>query len=125
KELQKERRSQLASSLPVATTSSGIHYCTSVVALPAGELRLLVDELSTRVPSGIIALGTQDGDKAHIFVKVSQDKVGNGIKASELIKHALEIVEGSGGGKAEMAQGAGKAPQKIAEALRKLTSQLP
>ena len=80
------------------------HYCY------INNIYLITDFNSMKLPLLLLVVG---------YVAV------NGLKASELIKPALETVEGSGGGKAEMAQGAGKAPQKIAEALRKLTSQLP
>ena len=47
-----------------------------------------------------------------------------GISARDLLERMLPIVEGSGGGKATMAQGGGKAPEKLEEAFLAVRSWL-
>ncbi len=124
KQLQKEKLASLAATLVLATSPSGIPYCISKVNLKAGDLKLLADELAIRLPSSVLALACQENQKAHLLVRVSQDLVTKGIKANELIKASLATLDGSGGGKAEMAQGAGKAVEKIDQALQQLSKML-
>lgn len=120
KAMQKERLTSLARSLSCQTTIAGHPYCIAEVQVKPGELRLLVEEIAVRYPSCIIGLGCKDSEKAHLFVKVSQDLVTKGIKANELLKAALSKVDGSGGGKPESAQGAGKLIEKLDLALEEL-----
>ncbi len=62
-------------------------------------------------------MGTALPEKCQLMAKVSDDWVKRGFSAHELIKMAMPIVEGSGGGKPQTAQGGGKAPQKLLDAL--------
>lgn len=116
--MQKEKFEQLAKSLTHATTASGTPYCIHKVVASASELRQLVEQV--KMPSGVIALASIDNEKAHLFVKVSQDLVSKGVSASDLLKKVMPIIEGSGGGRADSAQGAGKALDKINSALDEL-----
>jgi len=117
KQMQKERLQQLAKSLVMQTSQKGIQYCVTEVAIDPKELKNLMEELALRFPSALIALASQEPAKAHLSIRVSQDLVNQGLKANELIKPALVLLEGSGGGKAESAQGAGKATDKLPQAL--------
>ena len=56
--------------------------------------------------SGVIALGLV-GDEPQVFVTVSDDLVGQGIAAGDLVKDAVVAIDGRGGGRPEMAQGKG------------------
>lgn len=94
-----------------------LRFVIAEAPLSVEELREVVDQLMDRLGSGLIALGTVLTDKCHLMVKVSDDWVKRGISAHELIKIAMPIVEGSGGGKPQLAQGGGKAPEKLGEAL--------
>jgi alanyl-tRNA synthetase len=66
--------------------------------------------------SGVIVLGL-DADEPQIFVTVSDDLVGRGIAAGDLVKEAVPSVEGRGGGRPEMAQGKGTRREGLADAL--------
>ncbi|MGZ3732475.1 MAG: alanine--tRNA ligase, partial [Parachlamydiaceae bacterium] len=69
------------------------------------ELRVYADELTLKLPSSVIVLGTQSNDDhCQLLVRVSDDLVGKGIKANEIIKEIAPLVGGSGGGKANSAQ---------------------
>jgi alanyl-tRNA synthetase len=84
------------------------------------ELRVYADELTLKLPSSVIILGAQSNDdNCQLLVRVSDDLVGKGIKANEIIKKIAPLVEGSGGGKANSAQAGGKKPQGIQAALAK------
>ncbi len=64
----------------------------------------------------IVALGTDKNGRAHIFVRVSEDLKGK-ISARELIRRVSSIIKGGGGGSDLKAEGGGKEPGKVKEAL--------
>ena len=68
------------------------------------------------LPSGVIALAL-DADEPQIFVTVSDDLVARGIKAGDLVRVAVEPLDGKGGGRPEMAQGKGGRRDGVAAAL--------
>ena len=73
--------------------------------------------------SGVIALGL-DADEPQIFVTVSDDLVGRGISAGDLVKAAVGAIEGRGGGRAEMAQGKGSRREGLGDALAAVAASL-
>jgi alanyl-tRNA synthetase len=96
-----------------------------IVNLPIAieDLRSCMDDVAARIPSGLIVLGASSEDKCQLMVKVSDDLLQK-IKANEIVKAISPIIEGSGGGKPNMAQAGGKLPQKLDEALSKVKSLL-
>lgn len=120
-ELKVFRRNQLnilIESLLSQTDQKGkVRFIIAEVSLPVEELRSCVDLCAERLGQGIVLLGTALSHKCQLVAKVSPELVKEGFSAHELIKLAMPIVEGSGGGKAETAQGGGKTPQKLLEAL--------
>jgi len=75
-----------------------------------------VKELRSALGDGVIAV-VMDGEAPQIFVTVSQDLVGRGISAGELVKVAMIPMAGRGGGRPEMAQGMGTDRDGVAAAL--------
>jgi alanyl-tRNA synthetase len=66
--------------------------------------------------SGVIALGLE-ADEPQVFVTVSEDLVGRGIAAGDLVREAVSAIEGRGGGRPEMAQGKGNRREGLSQAL--------
>jgi alanyl-tRNA synthetase len=66
--------------------------------------------------SGVIALGLE-ADEPQVFITVSDDLVGRGVSAGDLVRVAVGPIGGKGGGRPEMAQGKGSRPEGLAEAL--------
>jgi alanyl-tRNA synthetase len=66
--------------------------------------------------SGVIVLGL-DADEPQIFVTVSDDLVGRGFSAGDLVRDAVAAIDGKGGGRPEMAQGKGSRRDGLADAL--------
>lgn len=122
-ELKNLRRNQLDllidSLLSQTVTINGVQFIVAEVTLSMEELRQCVDLALERLREGIVLLGTAMPDKCQLIAKVSEVYVKQGFSAHELIKLTMSIVEGSGGGKPQTAQGGGKAPQKLIEALEK------
>ncbi|HEX5825108.1 MAG TPA: DHHA1 domain-containing protein, partial [Candidatus Limnocylindrales bacterium] len=73
--------------------------------------------------SGVIALGL-DADEPQLFVTVSDDLVGRGIAAGELVREAMAAIDGRGGGRPEMAQGKGTRRDGLPAALDAVRSRL-
>ncbi|HHY36622.1 MAG TPA: alanine--tRNA ligase [Firmicutes bacterium] len=93
-----------------------------VVALPVEargmeELRSLVDVLRGQLPSGIVLLGAAQPDKVSFVCSVSRDLVEKGLHAGNIIKEVARVAGGGGGGRPDMAQAGGKAPDRLEEAL--------
>lgn len=95
-----------------------IPLLAQAVSLEPKELKECADLLMEKTPSLVLVLiGKQEG-KCSILVRVSDDLVGKGIRANELIKEIALLLEGKGGGKAHTAQGGGVLLEKIPEALK-------
>ncbi|HET9347369.1 MAG TPA: alanine--tRNA ligase [Candidatus Limnocylindrales bacterium] len=73
-------------------------------------------DLRGSFPSGVIALGLE-ADEPQVFVTVSDDLVGRGISAGDLVREAVAAIDGKGGGRPEMAQGKGTRSDGLADAL--------
>lgn len=81
------------------------------------DLRKVIDRLKEKISSGIILLAAENDGKANFVAAVTKDLVGKGLHAGNLVKEAAKITGGGGGGRPDMAQAGGKAPEKIEEAL--------
>ena len=118
KTLRKTQLQALVESLVRQTSQAEeLRFVVAEVSLSVEELRECLDLISARLGSAIVVLGTALPEKCQLMAKVSDDWVKRGFSAHELIKMAMPIVEGSGGGKPQTAQGGGKAPQKLLDAL--------
>lgn len=80
-------------------------------------LRKLSDLLKQKVKSGIFILGAKDSENASMILSVTDDLVARGIKANELMDQITPLMDGSGGGRPQLAQAGSKQPQKLDEAL--------
>lgn len=121
KNLRRDQMNLFIESLLSQTNEIGnFRFIVAETTLPVDQLRQSVDLILERLGSGIVLLGTAMPDKCQLMAKISEDCLKQGFSAHELIQIAMPIVEGSGGGKAQMAQGGGKAPQKLLDALEKI-----
>ena len=88
----------------------------TVEGLDANGTRQLSDTLLARLKSGVVILGRESDGKVSIIVRVSDDLTDK-VKAGTIIKEIVPIVGGKGGGRADMAEGGGTEPDKLAEAI--------
>jgi alanyl-tRNA synthetase len=65
----------------------------------------------------VVAAESGDGRPA-LYVFVTDDLVGKGVRAGNLIRDITAVVGGKGGGKPHMAQGGIEDPSRVEEALR-------
>jgi len=87
--------------------------------LDAKGLRNLADTLKDQLKSGIIVLGTVEDGKVSLVTAVTRDLIDR-YHAGTLAREVAKVVEGSGGGRPDMAQAGGKNPGKLKEALEKV-----
>jgi len=87
------------------------------------ELKAAAKETRGLLPSGVIALGL-DADEPQLFVGVSDDLVALGIAAGDLVRAAMEHLDGRGGGRPEMAQGRGSRREGLPAALEAIGAAL-
>ena len=81
-------------------------------------LRRLVDELKTRLDSGVVALASVTDGEVAFVVGVTADVVKQrGLHAGKIISDLTRLADGRGGGRPELAQGGGKAPGKVQAAI--------
>lgn len=88
------------------------------------QLRKMIDELRTKMDSGIIMLASEIKGKVQLVTSVSKDLTEENIHAGNLIKKAAQVCGGGGGGRPEMAQAGGKDISKLPEAFEEVRKML-
>ena len=87
----------------------------------ANSLRDLADKLRTKLGSGLVVLGSNSEGKISLVAMASKDVIEKGIHCGKIIKAVAAITGGGGGGRPDMAQAGGKNPEKLKEAIGKVT----
>ncbi len=82
-------------------------------------LRDLMDNVRTKIPSGIACLATEENGKVSLLLYVSKD-LHQKFTAPALIKEISPLIDGSGGGRPDLAQAGGNNPNGILTAFEKL-----
>ncbi|WP_310552102.1 alanine--tRNA ligase [Paenibacillus glufosinatiresistens] len=104
----------------VKTVGSGVQLLAAEVQAGSMDaLRSMADELKTKLPTAVIALGAPMDDKVSFVVAVPQALVKQGFHAGKLVKEIAAVCGGGGGGRPDMAQAGGKDASKLGEALAK------
>jgi len=100
-----------------AKTVDNIRIVTLQVPLDSAKtLREVGDRVRDKLGSGAAILGGVLEDKVALLAIVSKDLVGR-LHAGNIIKEVATLVDGSGGGRPDMAQAGGTRPDKLAHAL--------
>ncbi|MDH3693408.1 MAG: alanine--tRNA ligase, partial [Gammaproteobacteria bacterium] len=81
------------------------------------SLRAMLDRLREKVGSGVVLLASASNDKVSLIVGVTKDCT-NKVHAGNLIKAITPVIDGSGGGRPDMAQGGGSNIGAIDDALQ-------
>jgi alanyl-tRNA synthetase len=83
------------------------------------DLRALVDIAKERLRSGVVVAATVLDEKVAIVTGVTLD-LTHRVHAGQLARAVAALVDGSGGGRADLAQAGGRSPEKLLEALAKV-----
>jgi len=85
----------------------------------ASELRKTIDALKRDRASVAVVLGTIAGDRVQLAAGLTPDLVQRGLDAAEIVRECATLVRGGGGGRPDMAQAGGAAPDQLPAALAK------
>ena len=83
----------------------------------ADELLAIADQVRERLPDAAVILASEVDGKVPVVVSVGDGAVGRGVHAQEVLRAMLPAVEGRGGGKPNLARGAGSRPEGIEAAV--------
>jgi alanyl-tRNA synthetase len=104
-----------------AVSAGGSKLIAEIVdGLGMEGLRRLSDRIRDKEPASVVILAERQDDKASFIVSVSEKSAAKGIAAGDIARTLAGLIDGSGGGKAGFAQGGGRAPGKLEEALAKV-----
>ena len=125
KELQEARRRAsrdlVGEVLGKAGKSGGVTFASAEVEpMDAAALRDLADKVKGKMKSGILLLGSVQGDRCHLVAGVTEDLLSS-YSANDIVRKAATSVGGGGGGRRDMAQAGGSKTDGLAEALRSLS----
>jgi alanyl-tRNA synthetase len=79
-------------------------------------MRQMIDNLRGRLQSGVIVLGSAADGRVSLVAGVTKDLTSR-LDAGRIVKAAAAIVEGSGGGRKDLAEAGGKNAAKLDESL--------
>ena len=82
----------------------------------ARSLRDIVDQMKSRLGSGVVLLAAEEDGKVVLVAGVTKDLTGR-LKAGDLMQHVAAQVGGKGGGRPDLAQGGGPDVGALAVAL--------
>ncbi|MCL6552970.1 MAG: hypothetical protein K6W08_07600 [Firmicutes bacterium] len=105
--------------LAAATTDvDGVRVATARVdGATHDALRAAGDRLRAQVGRGVVVVGSAVGDRVHLVAMVTPDLHARGLRADALLRAVAERVGGTGGGRADLAQGGGRDPAALDAAL--------
>ena len=90
----------------------------------AKNLRNILDDLKSRLGSGVIVLATKVNEEKVSLIAGVTSNLTSKIKAGELINMVASFVGGKGGGRPDMAQAGGTKPEFLDKALSNVHSWL-
>ncbi len=107
--IQLQQRNALANDLASKATSDAIgQVVIGKVNVSSGALKPLASAVLAQLKDGYVALVCVDADKLGLVVAASKARIDAGYNAGAIVKHAAQIAQGNGGGKADLAQAGGK-----------------
>jgi len=88
-----------------------------VNAADVDTMRQMSDWFRDKLGSSVVTLGALIDEKPMLVASVTQDLIGRGMHAGNLVRDAAKVIGGGGGGRPNMAQAGGKDATKLGEAL--------
>jgi alanyl-tRNA synthetase len=79
---------------------------------PRATMREIADDLRPRLGSGVVVLGSVTDGKVVLLASVSKDVTAR-LDAGKIVRAAAAMVDGSGGGRKDLAEAGGKSPNKL------------
>ena len=108
------------STLQLPGGESFTYRAVRLLARDADDARLWGDRFLDTTGSGVALLAAElPGDKYSLFVFVSDDLIGKGLRADTIVKEVAALVDGRGGGRSHMAQAGVGEPAGLEHALQR------
>ncbi len=93
---------------------AGVKLLGAVVESDPEAVKTLADRLAELLGRSVVVLGTAHSGRGFLVAKVSGV---DGVSAGELVKSGAKVLGGSGGGRANFAQGGGPKPEALPQAV--------
>ncbi|MBF0384677.1 MAG: alanine--tRNA ligase [Candidatus Omnitrophica bacterium] len=127
KELDAARFDSIKASIDDILQKAENHAGTKIISrifkdIEIGILRKVCDLIRQKENSSAIILGAKSDGNASLIISFSEDLVKIGLRADECIKKVAPLINGSGGGKPQLAQAGSKDPGNIDEAVKQAIS---
>jgi len=114
----KQAASQAGDLVEQAKDVKGVRVIAARVDVPdRAAMRQMVDNLRPKLGSGVIVLGSVADGAVALVVAVTKDLTDR-LDAGKIVREAAKIIEGSGGGRKDLAEAGGKNPERLDDALR-------
>ncbi len=108
----------LAGGIRASVDVNGVRVATARIDGATHEaLRAAGDVLRERLGGGVVVVGGVSGDRVNLVAMVSTELHTRGLRADALLRAVAARVGGTGGGKADLAQGSGRETARLDEAL--------
>ena len=117
--------SELFKTLEPISMNGVVVYSAPFRNLKPDVLKRIADRINEkhRGKGYVVLFGTDKNGRAHVFIRIGEDLKGR-LNARELMKKISPIIQGGGGGSDLKAEGGGKKPEKVKEALDTLVEEL-
>ncbi len=83
-------------------------------------LRSFGDELRERLGTGVGVVAAKIGDRHSLLAVVTDDLIGKGVRADDVVREVAKLAGGKGGGRPHMAQASTGEPGRAEEALKQV-----
>ncbi|MFH0763819.1 MAG: alanine--tRNA ligase [Candidatus Omnitrophota bacterium] len=118
----KEEAANLDIFIARAKAYRGARVVTEIIGgINMEGLRALSDKIKEKEKSAVVILATQNDGKVSFIASVTDDIVKKSVSAGEIARLLAGFIDGAGGGKPNFAQGGGKSPAKLADAMSKIS----
>jgi len=84
------------------------------------EMRNISDSIKAGLKKGVVFISSEKDGKVSFVLTATKEAVESGVNAGEILKKIAPECDGSGGGRAHLAQGGARSPEKIDRVVEKL-----
>ena len=107
-----------------ARTVNNVHVLAARIdGMDRPQLRALADSLRNKWKSAVVVLASAEDSNVSIISAVTKDLAGK-VHAGQLVGTLAKAVGGKGGGRPDMAEGGGKDPAALAQALEQIYAEI-
>lgn len=115
--VKQDSKAQCQALIEAATPVAGLNLIAAEIqGADSAQLRMMVDTIKQQLANAVVVLASVSAGRVHLIAGVAKSAVER-IQAGALLNAVAKPLGGSGGGRPDMAQGAGKDPSGLSDAL--------